>query len=125
MRAIRTGIADLSGLSSGNVTTRHTGLVTEFLQRVGDHVGGWLYLITAALAFGEAAILIGMVLPGETALLVAGYFCHEGVLDIWIMLPVAIAAAIVGDSVGYGFGRRFGKPLRAFRLGRRVGEHRC
>src|SRR2546429_7184356 len=40
------------------------------------------------------------------------------------MLRVAIAAAIVGDSVGYAFGRRFGRPLRASRLGRRVGEHR-
>ena len=114
----------LSGLSPGNIATRHTGAVTEFLQRIGEHVGGWLYLITAALAFGEAAILIGMVLPGETALLVAGYFCHEGVLNIWVMLPVAIAAAIVGDSVGYAFGRKFGTPLRSSRLGRRVGEHR-
>lgn len=98
--------------------------MTEFLQRVGEHVGGWLYLIAAALAFGEAAILIGMVLPGETALLVAGYFCHEGVLNIWIMLPLAIVAAIAGDSVGYAFGRKFGEPLRASKLGRWVGEPR-
>ena len=61
--------------------------MTEFLQRLGEHVGGWLYLVAGGLAFAEAAILIGMVLPGETALLVAGYFCHEGVLDIRIMLP--------------------------------------
>jgi membrane-associated protein len=98
--------------------------VTEFLQRLGEQVGGWLYLVAAGLAFAEAAILVGMVLPGETALLVAGYFCHEGVLDVRIMLPLAVAAAVGGDSVGYAFGRRFGPPLRASRLGGWVGEHR-
>jgi membrane protein DedA with SNARE-associated domain len=98
--------------------------VTEFLLHVGEQVGPWLYVIAAVLAFAEAAVLLGMVLPGETALLVAGYFCHEGVLDVRLMLPLAIAAAILGDSVGYAFGRRFGPPLRASRLGSRVGEAR-
>jgi membrane-associated protein len=98
--------------------------VTEFLLRVGGQVGPWLYVIAAVLAFGEAAALTGMVLPGETALLVAGYFCHERVLDVRLMLPLAVAAAILGDSVGYAFGRRFGPPLRASRLGGWVGESR-
>jgi membrane protein DedA with SNARE-associated domain len=98
--------------------------VTEFLQRLGEHAGSWLYLIAGGLAFAEAAILVGMVLPGETALLVAGYFCHEGVLDIKIMLPLAVLAAIAGDSTGYALGKRFGPPLRASRVGMFVGEHR-
>lgn len=98
--------------------------MTEFLTNVGEHVGPWLYLLTALLAFAEAAILIGMVLPGETALLVAGYFCHEKVLDIRIMLPLAIVAAVAGDSVGYAFGKRFGPPLRGSKVGGWVGEHR-
>jgi len=98
--------------------------VTEFLQRLGEHVGAWLYLIAGGLAFAEAAILVGMVLPGETALLVAGYFCHEGVLNVAVMLPLAIVAAITGDSVGYAFGRRFGPPLRASKPGGWVGEQR-
>jgi membrane protein DedA with SNARE-associated domain len=87
-------------------------------------VGAWLYLIAAFFAFAEAAILIGMVLPGETALLVAGYFCHEKVLDLRIMIPLAIGAAIAGDSVGFEFGRKFGPGFRRTRLGRWVGEGR-
>jgi membrane protein DedA with SNARE-associated domain len=98
--------------------------MTEFLKHLGEHVGSWLYLISAFCAFAEAAILVGMVLPGEAALLVAGYFCHEGVLDLVVMIPVAIGAAIAGDSVGYEFGRRFGPGLRRTRLGRGIGEHR-
>jgi membrane protein DedA with SNARE-associated domain len=98
--------------------------VTEFLKHLGEHVGAWLYLIAAFFAFAEAAILVGMVLPGETALLVAGYFCHEKVLDLRIMIPVAIAAAIGGDSVGFEFGRKFGPGFRRSRIGRWVGEGR-
>lgn len=98
--------------------------MTEILKHLGEQVGGWLYLIAALLAFAEAAILIGMVLPGETALLVAGYFCHEGVLRLSIMIPLAILAAIAGDSVGFEFGRKFGPAFRHSRVGGWVGEHR-
>lgn len=94
------------------------------MTSIGNAVGAWLYVIAGALAFGEAAILVGLVLPGETALLVAGVFCQRGVLSLWIMIPVAVLCAIAGDSVGYEFGRKFGPSLRRSRLGRWVGESR-
>jgi len=98
--------------------------VTQFLEHLGEQVGAWLYVVAGGLAFGEAAILLGMVLPGETALLVAGYFCHEGVLSLPVMVGVAVVAAILGDSVGYAVGHRIGRPLQGSRLGRWVGEGR-
>ncbi len=94
------------------------------MTRIGDAVGLWLYLIAGGLAFAEAAILIGMVLPGETALLVAGVFCQRDVLNLWIMIPIAIACAIAGDTVGFEFGRKFGPALRGSSVGRRVGDGR-
>lgn len=96
------------------------------MRSIGDSVGQWLYLIAGALAFSEAAILVGMVLPGETALLVAGVFCNAkyGNLNLGIMIAVAVVAAIGGDSVGYEFGRHFGPSLRRSRLGEWVGAHR-
>lgn len=96
------------------------------MRNIGDAVGQWLYLIAGGLCFAEAAILVGMVLPGETALLVAGVFCNAkyGNLNIAIMIAVAVVCAIAGDSVGYEFGRKFGPPIRRSRLGRFVGEHR-
>jgi membrane-associated protein len=96
----------------------------RIVTNVGNAVGVWLYVIAGGLAFGEAAILIGLVLPGETALLVAGVFCERGVLSLWIMIPVAVLCAIAGDSVGYEFGRKFGPSLRRSRLGHWVGESR-
>jgi membrane-associated protein len=96
------------------------------LRSIGDAVGMWLYVLAGGLAFAEAALLIGMVLPGETALLVAGVFCNAkyGNLNLGIMIAVAVVCAIGGDSVGYEFGKKFGPPLRRSRLGKWVGERR-
>jgi membrane-associated protein len=96
------------------------------MRSIGDTVGMWLYLIAGGLAFAEAAILVGMVLPGETALLVAGVFCNPkyGNLNLGVMMIVAVVCAIAGDSVGYEFGKKFGPSLRRSRLGRWVGDRR-
>jgi membrane protein DedA with SNARE-associated domain len=98
----------------------------DLLRHIGESVGSWLYAIAGGLAFAEAAILVGMVLPGETALLVAGVFCNPayGNLNLGLMIFIATFAAIAGDSVGYEFGRAFGPPLRRSRLGVWVGEAR-
>jgi membrane protein DedA with SNARE-associated domain len=96
----------------------------HLVTSIGDAVGSWLYVIAAAFCFGEAAILVGVVFPGETALLVAGVFCQRGVLDLWIMIPLAVVAAVLGDSVGFEFGKKFGPGLRRSRLGHWIGEHR-
>ncbi len=86
---------------------------------------GWpVYAVVFALAFLEAAALVGLVLPGETALLLAGVLAARGNIDLTVLLLLAIVAAIGGDSVGYFVGRRFGPRLRLTRLGRRInGRH--
>jgi membrane-associated protein len=96
----------------------------HLVEQIGNAVGAWMYVIAGALCFAEAAILVGMVLPGETALLVAGVFCQRGTLNLWVMIVVATLCAIAGDSVGYEFGRHFGPSLRRSRLGQWVGEPR-
>jgi membrane protein DedA with SNARE-associated domain len=99
-------------------------VVEQLVENIGNAVGVWMYVIAGALCFAEAAILVGMVLPGETALLVAGVFCQHGQLDLGVMIAVAVGCAIAGDSTGFEFGKKFGPPLRRSRLGQWVGEHR-
>jgi membrane-associated protein len=99
-------------------------VVLLFLQRVGEQVGGWLYLIAGFVVFAEAAIMVGLVFPGETALLVAGFAAHQGWIGLWQMITIAVGAAVLGDSVGYLTGRRLGPRLRESGLGRRVGTGR-
>lgn len=95
-----------------------------YLHGLAQSTGWWLYVVLGGLAFGEAAIFLGVVLPGETALLIGGYLCYRGTLSLPIMLLVAVSCAIAGDSVGYEVGRRLGPRLRRSRLGRRIGDQR-
>ena len=53
----------------------------------------------------------GIPLPGETALIAAGIFASRGDLDIFEVIAVAAAAAIVGDNIGYWIGRTGGRRL--------------
>ena len=97
--------------------------MTQFFEQLGG-LGPWLYILFGGLAFAEAAFLLGMVLPGETALLVAGFLARHHVLNVGVMGVVAVIGAIAGDSVGYAFGERYGLRLRSSKVGRWVGEAR-
>ncbi|MET0980239.1 MAG: VTT domain-containing protein [Candidatus Saccharimonadales bacterium] len=64
----------------------------------------------AAVIFAESGLLIGFFLPGDSLLFTAGFLVYTGFLPVNIHLLVLIlfVAAVVGDSVGYAFGRKVG-----------------
>lgn len=71
------------------------------------------YAIIMALVFGEAAVFIGFVLPGETAVVLGGFLASTAQLNIVTLCALVFVAAVVGDSVGYEVGKRFGPRLVA------------
>ena len=76
------------------------------------------YAIIGLLAFGESAIFVGFVVPGETAVLLGGFLANRGDLDIVTLIVVVVICAIVGDTVGYEVGKHLGPrviQLRIFR----------
>lgn len=78
-----------------------TGLVDRILG-----LPGWLVLVVAGLiVFAEDALFVGFVLPGETAAFLAGAAAKIGHAPLAGVIIVVIAAAIVGDTVGYEIGR--------------------
>lgn len=83
----------------------------------------WAYVLVGVLATVEA-VFVGLVLPGEFALLLGGFLAFAGHVSLLIMLVVATAAAIAGYLLGYGLGRRLGPALRTSRIGRRIGPAR-
>lgn len=86
---------------------------------------GWpVYLVIAVLAFAEAAVFVGLVLPGETALFLGGVLAFQGNIQLGILIAVAVVAAVVGDSVGYEIGRHLGPAMKRSRLGRWIGADR-
>lgn len=72
-------------------------------------------LLIAALVFAEAAVFVGFVLPGETAVLLGGVLASTGALPLPLLLVVVVTAAVLGDTVGYQVGRHFGPRILAWR----------
>jgi membrane protein DedA with SNARE-associated domain len=71
--------------------------------------------------FLETSILIGLVVPGDTIVLVASTAITNWAE--WAALFVAVVlGALAGESVGFALGRYFGPRIRVSRLGRRMGE---
>jgi len=91
----------------------------SLVERILAVNGAVVYAVVALLVFAEDALFIGFVLPGETAAVLGGVDASRGHVQLWIMIPVAVAAAITGDTVGYEIGRHLGsRVLRWRRLGR-------
>ncbi len=67
----------------------------------------------AAIVFAESGLLIGFFLPGDSLLFTAGFLVQIGVIsfNIHALVFILFVAAVLGDSVGYTFGRRVGRKL--------------
>lgn len=72
---------------------------------------GVLLGVVFLLPLLEASAFVGILVPGETAVLVAGVVASQGGLALWLVILVASAGAIIGDSVGYQVGKRYGRGL--------------
>jgi membrane protein DedA with SNARE-associated domain len=78
---------------------------------------GWLVLLVAGLVvLAEDALFVGFVLPGETVALLAGAASRIGNAPLAGVLAVVIAAAVVGDTIGYEVGRHLGTRVLGLRF---------
>jgi membrane-associated protein len=89
-------------------------LIHKFFETVYNvpeliRLGGLLGIVL--IVFAETGLMIGFFLPGDSLLVTAGLFAARGDLDIVWLNVFVIAAAIIGDAVGYYIGRRAGEAL--------------
>jgi membrane-associated protein len=95
--------------------------ITSSISVMLDHLNGWVAIaLIAALVFGETAIFLGFVLPGEAAVVVGGLLASRGHLSIAALTGIVVISAVAGPLVGYEIGKRMGDRLFASRVLRRV-----
>jgi len=100
--------------------------VIELGQLVDRILGlhGWAVLAVVFLAPAlEASAFLGVVIPGEIAVLLGGVLAFQHRAPLPAVLVAAVAGAIIGDSVGYLVGRRWGRRLLDGSVGRLVARH--
>jgi membrane-associated protein len=72
-------------------------------------LSGWLgYTALFAVVFAETGLLVGFFLPGDSLLFTVGVVAGAGQLNFVLVNVLLMAAAIIGDTVGYWLGRKAG-----------------
>jgi membrane protein DedA with SNARE-associated domain/membrane-associated phospholipid phosphatase len=89
-----------------------------------DLAGPVALVLVFAIAMAEGGLLVGLFLPGEAPLIIAGVLAYQGRVHLAAVLIAASLGAVMGDSIGYWLGRRYGSKLETTGLGRRIGEQR-
>ncbi len=79
------------------------------LEDLTETLGTWTYGLVAAMAFLETGAFVGLVAPGETAMVAGGVFAGQGQIDIVVLVALVWACAVAGDSVSFLLGRKLGR----------------
>jgi undecaprenyl-diphosphatase len=90
------------------------------LEDISNTLGAWTYLLVGAFAFVETGAFVGLVVPGETVMLLGGAVAGQGAIDIYLLIAVAWFAAWAGDTTSFFIGRRLGREF-VIRHGPRFG----
>jgi membrane protein DedA with SNARE-associated domain len=69
------------------------------------------YLLVGVLVAAEASVMLGFVFPGETAVILGGVIASKGHVNLTDMAIVVVGCAIVGDSIGYWVGDKWGAKI--------------
>ena len=94
-------------LTQGLEFIRH---LDEHLQNLVTEYQALTYLILALIIFCETGLVVTPFLPGDSLLFAAGAVAAGGsALNVWLLIPILIIAAILGDNTNYFFGRFLGK----------------
>jgi membrane protein DedA with SNARE-associated domain/membrane-associated phospholipid phosphatase len=94
------------------------GLAASVTDRILS-LPGWLVLVLVfAFPALEASAFVGFVFPGEIAVILGGVAASRGMVPLWAVIAAAVSGAIIGDSIGYLIGHRWGTHLLHGTIGR-------
>src|SRR5205814_7616615 len=82
-------------------------LVQPTLDFISAH-SSWAFPVMFVTAFGESFAFLSLLFPGTSVLIVAGTLMSAGSLPCWPVVAGAVIGSLLGDSVSFWLGRRYG-----------------
>jgi membrane-associated protein len=80
----------------------------KHLKEFVDLYGVWVYALLFLIIFAETGLVVTPFLPGDSLLFAAGAMAATGAFNIWVLVPLLMVAAILGDAVNYAVGDAVG-----------------
>jgi membrane protein DedA with SNARE-associated domain len=104
----------LAGLALAGFVLTTSGTVQlpdleEALTDLSETLGTWTYLLVGGLAFLETGAFVGLIAPGETAVVLGGVVAAHGEVELGLMLALVWIAAAAGDLASFWLGRKLGR----------------
>lgn len=87
--------------------------MTTVLNAVGSTPPWLLLSLVFVLPALEASTFLGLIVPGETMVILGGVAAHAGRVTLAVVILLAVSGAVLGDQLGYLVGRRYGPALVA------------
>ena len=85
----------------------------QVLLAIIEKYHNWVYVFLFLIVFAETGLIIASFLmpflPGDALIFTIGLLAQEGSLNIYLVIPLLIFAAILGDNLNYYVGKRFGE----------------
>ncbi|MES2537251.1 MAG: VTT domain-containing protein [Pseudomonadota bacterium] len=85
--------------------------VDKYLGTLIAEYGNLVYVVLSGIVFAETGLVIFPFLPGDTLLFIGGAFCATGAMNIWLLMGLLIAAAVIGNTVNYWIGKAIGQKV--------------
>jgi len=80
----------------------------RFLATLAGQHGGWVYFTLFCIFFSETGLVFMAFLPGDSLLFVAGALAATGTMNVWVLMAVVFAGAVLGNTVNYAIGNWLG-----------------
>jgi membrane-associated protein len=85
--------------------------IDKYINGLVSGLGGWFYVLIFAIIFAETGLVFLPFLPGDSLLFVIGSVAATAGLNLLLIIGVLLVAAILGDSVNYWVGNKYGRKL--------------
>lgn len=85
--------------------------IDKHLLTLVAQYGTGIYLILFLIVFIETGFVLVPFLPGDSLMFIAGTIAGGGLLNYWILFPIFLAAAVLGDTLNYWIGHKFGEKV--------------
>jgi undecaprenyl-diphosphatase len=85
--------------------------IQKALHDVSHSLGAWTYALVGAAAFLETGAFVGLILPGESVVILGGAVAGQGATSVVVTIAIVWVCAFAGDTASFLLGSHLGKPF--------------